>query len=182
MKLAFYILALAALILLQGIGLENLAVAGVKPDLALIAVYFIGLLGGEVRGTLVGMILGYLMDLLSGGVWAIQLLAKGIVGFVSGILGKTLVNVTTAFTVGIVILCSMAQGILFLLASLPGFGPHSISFSLTHIILPQAIYDGVLAGAVFWIIMRKAHGKRSTLRRTFKDELLFLSAGRNQRD
>lgn len=179
MRLARYALGFTALLLFQTTWLEKMAIGGVKPDLVLITVFLLGLLGGEVRGTLAGLILGYFMDLLSGGVWAVHLGIKALVGFIAGLLGRSLVNVSTVFTAAGIALASLGQGIVFLLIFPFSLGPERISFYLTHMILPQAVYDGALGCAAFWVLTRGYQRRKDATQRLLKDGL-FLSSGRGR--
>jgi rod shape-determining protein MreD len=168
----FYFLGIPSLILFQTTLIESITIMGIKPDLTLIAVYFVGLVGGEVRGVLAGLALGYLMDLMSGGVWGIHLATKSTLGFLSGLLGRTLVNMKGVFTGVIIAFCSLVQGLIFVLVSSFISEPESVTVLLTHTLLPQAIYDGVVGSAVFWFLSRRFSPKPSTAHGLLKNPAL----------
>ena len=168
----FYFLGILGLILFQTTLLESATIMGIKPDLTLIAVYFVGLVGGEVHGAMAGLVLGYLMDLMSGGVWGIHLATKSTLGFLSGLLGRTLVNMKGVFTGAIIAFCSLVQGLIFVLVSSFTLEPESLMVLLTHTLLPQAIYDGVVGGAFFWFLSRRFLPKPSTAHGLLKDPAL----------
>jgi rod shape-determining protein MreD len=162
MKPILYVLGIIGIILLQTTLLNFITIVGIKPDLALIVVYFVGLFGDEIRGVVTGLTLGYFMDLLSGGVWGIHLVTKSILGFLAGLLGRTLVNVKAVFTGMIISLCSAVQGLIFLLVSYFIMTPENPWTLLSHTILLQAIYDGVVGGGVFWFLSGKFTPRQST--------------------
>ncbi len=178
MKIALYAAGIAALMASQTTLLEEISIGGIKPDLALIVVCFIGFFRGEAHGAVLGMLLGYLMDLLSGGTWAIHLGYKTLVGFGAGLLGKAMVNATPLFIAGMIALCSMVQGLVFFAAYSFSFEIEGIFFALGHILLPQGLYDGALGLAVFWVLSRKIRIRKNLEQNSFKDELFFLSSGR----
>jgi rod shape-determining protein MreD len=172
MKPVLYILGLISLILFQTTLLEEVTIAGIKPDLALIVVYFFGIFGGEVRGVMTGLALGYFMDLMSGGVWGIHLVTKLTLGFLAGFLGRTLMNVSVIFTGVIIALCSVIQGLVFLLVSYITSEPEDLLVFLSQIMLPQAIYDGVVGYCLFWFLSRRFLPKQSTAQEWLRNPAL----------
>lgn len=157
-----YVLGLVSTILLQTTLLNQAEIGGVKPDIALITVYLVGLFGGEVRGVMVGLALGYLTDLMSAGSWGVHLATKATLGLLAGRLGRTLLNVQAAVTGFIIALCSLFQGTVFLIVSLFTSDPENLSGVLGYIVLPQAVYDGILGGVIFWFISAKFQPRPST--------------------
>jgi len=176
-----YIFGLVVLILLQTTLLHEASIAGIKPDLALVVVYFLGLFGGEVRGFWTGLGTGYLMDLMSGGVWGIHLITKSILGYVAGLLGRTFINVKVIFTGITIAFCSLVQGLIFVIVSYFISDPEDLLLLLSRVVLPQAIYDGVLGSGLFLILSGRFHPKQIMAQGWLKSELPFLSSGRNQR-
>jgi rod shape-determining protein MreD len=162
MKPLLYIFGALSIILLQTTLLNFTTIMGIKPDLALIVVYFVGLVGGEIRGAMTGLALGFLMDLMSGGVWGIHLATKSTLGFLAGLLGRTLLNVKVVFTGVIISLCSIVQGLIFLLVSYVTIAPENPGALLGHTILPQAIYDGVVGCGIFWFLSGRFTPRQST--------------------
>jgi rod shape-determining protein MreD len=176
MKPALYVLVFIALILAQTTLLEQATIVGIKPDLSLIVVYFWGLFGGEVRGVMAGLSLGYLMELMSGGIWGIHLVTKPALGFISGVLGRTLVNVSIVFTGVIIGFCSLIQGLIFLLVQTLTADPGNIAVFLSHVILPQALYDGVVGSSLFWLLSERFLPTRSTALGQLKNPALSALA------
>lgn len=177
MKPILYILGIIGLVLLQTTLLNSITIMGIKPDLALIVVYFVGLFGGEMRGAMTGLALGYLMDLLSGGMWGIHLVTKPTLGFLAGLLGRTLVNVRVFFTGAIISLCSVVQGFVFLLISYFTLAPDNPVALLIHTILPQAIYDGLVGGGLFWFLSGRFTPRQNTAHGWLKSPALSALGG-----
>ena len=88
MRTAGVLIAIALALALQTT-LAPFVVGGTTAiDLVLVAVVYIALTGGPVRGMLAGSLAGLIQDQLSTGVLGIGGLAKSIVGFVVGALGQ----------------------------------------------------------------------------------------------
>jgi rod shape-determining protein MreD len=130
------------------------------------------LFGGEIRGAITGLALGYLMDLMSGGVWGIHLATKPTLGFLAGLLGRTLVNVKVVFTGVIISFCSVVQGLVFLLVSSFTIAPETPTALLSHTILPQAIYDGLVGCGLFWFLSGRFTPRQDTAHGWLKSSAL----------
>lgn len=65
-------------------------IAGVKPNLFIILVLFIGLYAGARMGTAFGVIFGFIIDLLGSSLIGGSALALGVIGFLGGYLEKNL--------------------------------------------------------------------------------------------
>jgi cell shape-determining protein MreD len=66
-KQALYLGLILGLVPLQVTGLQYASIAGIRPDLTLIATFLIGFLSGEIEGLLMGLLLGCVQDLFSAG-------------------------------------------------------------------------------------------------------------------
>jgi hypothetical protein len=85
---------IAGLIPLQSVLLPHVAVWGVMPDLGLILVCLAGFFGGELEGLLVGLAVGWITGLFSAADLAVGMVAKGIVGYLTGVAGRHIVYMT----------------------------------------------------------------------------------------
>jgi rod shape-determining protein MreD len=70
---------------------DHIAIFSVRPDLTVLIVVLLGLRGGSLTGTLGGFLLGLLQDLLTPATLGMNMLAKSILGYLSGRLGSSLV-------------------------------------------------------------------------------------------
>ena len=82
--------ALLALVL-QLVLVDRIAIFGVRPDLTVLIVVLLGLRGGPLTGMLVGFCLGLVQDLLTPATLGMNMLAKTILGHISGRLSSSLV-------------------------------------------------------------------------------------------
>ena len=143
----------AALILfavpLQTTVLGNLSLRNVEPDLVLVAVVLIGFLCGELEGALMGVAMGFVQDLFSAGVAFPNLITKGMMGIVAGLIGQQVVRITPLVVLVSGVLLSTGSGMAFLYLA-RGRAIWDAILAVPTLVLPQAILDGVLAAGGFW--------------------------------
>ena len=77
MKFLFYLILVLLLVPLQTTLLPHLSVWNIKPDLGLVAAALIGLFAGELEGLLVGLTIGWVLNLFSAGELWLSLLTNG---------------------------------------------------------------------------------------------------------
>ena len=158
MKVAAYAVLVLLVIPIQIVLLDRLSIAGVRPDLALVAVCLIGLYWGEVEAMLAGLALGFAQDLFSGGALWGNLCLKPILGLMAGLASRNLVNLSWVFALVLMLGLSLFSGsVMYLLKSFTG--PEASFFLAARgIILPQACYDAVFGLAALKLIgMWKPH-------------------------
>lgn len=61
----------------------QLSVLGIRPNLTVLPVYYVGLRHGAVRGLLFGALMGIVADSIGGGLLGPNMLSKGTVGFLA---------------------------------------------------------------------------------------------------
>jgi rod shape-determining protein MreD len=124
-----------------------LSVGGVTPDLPLILTLLLALRHGPETGCLVGFVAGLLQDTAGGGLLGVQALTKALAGFGMGLLvGRFWVASLLVQVPGLVLL-TVAEGLVrYGLLQLFHF-PASFGELMVHVVLPQALYNGVLGAA-----------------------------------
>ncbi len=160
MKLVWYLLILVLFVPVQSILMASISLNGVQPDLGLILLFFIGLVYGEIDGVLLGLIIGFLMDLFSGGPLGPNLVSKTLLGWVSGMAGKTLLHVNAFFTLGSVFCLSLLNGLLSFFFVMLITGGWGFWASVRWVILPEALYDALLATVLFLVASRPIEAAR----------------------
>jgi len=111
------------LIIIQTTVIEYLSVMGIKPDILLIFIVYIAITKGQITGTIYGFIIGFIFDLVSGGVLGISSLCKTIAGFVSGYFyneNKIGLTLSSYRFLLILILISFLHNIIYFLIFLQG--------------------------------------------------------------
>lgn len=152
MKWKVYIGILLLIIPVQTTIMDYFSFGGIKPDLGLIAVYLIGIRMGETHGLMMGGMIGLLMDLFSGGMVGANLFTKPVVGWISGIAGRTILDVKILVSVGMLFGLSLFASffIYFFLEILKGGSDLFVTFR--WIILPQALYDSAMGAIILSLI------------------------------
>lgn len=149
-----YVCIVAVLVAVHATVLPYVSVWGVKPDIGLVAICFVGLLGGELEGLLVGLLLGWAMSLFSAADLAASMVAKGSVGFFAGLAGRQMAQVTPVVVVsGLVVASTLSSGIM--LWSLKPNEQQDFWWALRTIVLPQVCFDAVVGGLCYWLIWNR---------------------------
>jgi len=160
MKLIWYMLILLLFVPVQSLLMPSISLNGIQPDLGVILLYFIGLVYGELDGLLLGSLIGFLMDLFSGGSLGANLVSKALVGWGSGMIGRTVLNVNAFFTLGSVFGLSLLNGLLSFLFVYLITGGWGFWASFRWVIAPEAFYNAILATVLFLLISRSIEAAR----------------------
>ncbi|GJL50552.1 hypothetical protein [Candidatus Nitrospira salsa] len=150
----FYLTLLFLLVPIQVTVLGRISPWGVEPDLCLVATCLVGFLFGKRRGLGLGVGLGFIQDLFSGGAGIVNLITKGLAGFLSGMVAKTLSNTTAQAIFLPTFLLSCASGVISLISARPHTDWLLLIEELRTILLPQGLLDALLAFGVYWMLSK----------------------------
>ncbi len=154
MKFSLYALLILLLVPLQTTLLPHMSVWNVKPDLGLVAAGLVGLLAAELEGLLVGLAIGWVINMFSAGELWLSLLTYGGVGLIAGFLGRQVSHVT-AISLGVgLLLASVASGLLAAMSA-KVFDMSQIWWMVESIVLPQAFYDAVVGAGLFALLSQR---------------------------
>ena len=130
--------------ILQSTVVAVAGIGGITPDVPLILTVLIALRYGPESGCLAGFVAGLLQDATGGGLVGVQALTKGLAGFSMGLLvGRFWVSNPLVQVPGLVLL-TIAEGLgRFLLLQMFHY-PAAFGDLMLHVILPQALYNGLL--------------------------------------
>jgi rod shape-determining protein MreD len=142
----------AGLVPVQSTLLDHLSVAGIRPDVCLIAASLIGFFGGPADGALMGLLLGFEQDLFSAGVLGLNLGAKAAAGLLAGLAGRYLAHATPASVAPLMLGLSAGSGLAFMVA---GAGGGETLAAVQSVLLPQAIFDTVVGVALYRLLAEK---------------------------
>ena len=121
-----------------------LSVGGVTPDLPLILTVLLALRGGAETGCAAGFVAGLLQDVAGGGLVGVQAVTKALAGFGVGMLVGRLWLANPLVQVPGLVLLSLGEGLApYLLLQLFHY-PASLGELMLHVILPQALYNGLI--------------------------------------
>ena len=152
MKYLLYVALVVFLVPFQAVLFNRLTIYGVHADLVLIAVCLVGLQAGELDAILIGIALGFMQDLFSGNVHWENLWLKPLLGLLTGLASRNVINLTLTFSLALLLALSIFSGwVTFLLKSLQGPGVDFFA-AAQGIILPQACYDAVLGVVLLKLI------------------------------
>jgi uncharacterized membrane protein len=132
--------------------LEHLSVAGIRPDLCLIASSLVGFFAGPVDGALMGALLGFEQDLFSAGAGWTNLIAKAVLGLSAGVVGRYLARATPVTVLPLLVGLSMCSGLAYLLA---GAGGHDALGAVRSVLLPQAVFDTLVGMGLYWLLAER---------------------------
>jgi rod shape-determining protein MreD len=155
MKSLVYVTILLLIIPVQASLLAPLSLGGIKPDLALVLLYIIGLLTGPAEAALAGVAIGLIQDIGSASFFGFSGLTRGLIGFSAGMLGRRVLDVTSRSNSIFLAAFSLLEG-LFIAFFLQMFYGSVPLISLTVVrILPQALYTGLLGAVLLRLTVRK---------------------------
>jgi rod shape-determining protein MreD len=140
-------LILISLIIQGHSSFDVLRIAGVKPDLAFIAIVYFSYSFGSFYGETTGFISGLLHDAVSNSPLGLLTFPKVALGFIIGMFGRSILkgNVLTVFLM--LFVASIIKGILTLFLSYI-FHEGAIS-AVISIIFPESFYNALLAPPLF---------------------------------
>jgi LytS/YehU family sensor histidine kinase len=154
MKFLFYLILLLLLVPLQTTLLPHLSLWNIKPDLGLVAAALVGLFAGELEGLLVGLAIGWVLNLFSAGELWLSLLTNGSVGLLAGFLGRQVSQVTSiSLGVGLVMV-SLASGLLAVM-NFKYLDMAQMWWRVESIVIPQACFDGAVGAGLYWLLSQR---------------------------
>jgi rod shape-determining protein MreD len=145
---------LLLLICLQNSLFEYIKIFGVKPDIVLTFVICFTLIRGNPEGTIVGAAGGIVEDVFFGGSFGINSIACMISAYFTGLVEEKIYK-DNIFIPGIFTFCAtiVKEMIVFLFMYLTR-ASMDISIVFTHIIVPEAIYNTILAVIFFRYLVK----------------------------
>ena len=154
MKFFLYMVLVLLLVPMQTTLLPHLSVWNIKPDLGLVAAAFVGIFAGELEGLIVGLAIGWILNLFSAGELWLTLLTDGGVGFLAGFMGRQ-VSQMNSITVGVgLLLVSLVSGI-FAAMNFPHLDASQMWWMIESIVFPQACFDGVVTAGLYWLLSQR---------------------------
>ena len=152
MKQILYCSLILGLVPFQVTALNYASIAGIRPDLILIATFLIGFLGGGIEGLLMGVLLGCVQDLFSAGSLWVNLMTKGMIGILAGLLGRHLANATPVTVCASLFVLSLLSGSTVAVWIRVEDDLTGVSQVIQSVVLPQALFDAALGTLIYWVM------------------------------
>lgn len=147
-------LVLIVTFILQATLVPHFKVFGVQPDLILIVVVIIAFLTDPFVGSVTGFVGGLLEDLISTRVMGLNALSKTIVGYLGGLVKKTIfAEPTILLALAIFIATLLDQSIYIGVSYLLGH-ELPLSTALLRIILPTSLYNSLISPFVYLFLTK----------------------------
>jgi cell shape-determining protein MreD len=128
-----------------------LSVNNIYPDLCLILACLVGFLTNEYKGLMIGLTVGLLQDLLAPGGIGLNMILKGLAGCLAGATTHTVSTVTTGAVAIVTLVLSLGCGLASLIVAYPSIDGSDAFHAISWILLPQALYNALLAAGIFWL-------------------------------
>jgi cell shape-determining protein MreD len=128
-----------------------LSVNNIYPDLCLILACLVGFLTNEYKGLMIGLTVGLFQDLLAPGGIGLNMILKGLAGCLAGATTHTVSTVTTGAVVIVTLVLSLGCGLASLIVAYPSIDGSDAFHAISWILLPQALYNALLAAGIFWL-------------------------------
>jgi rod shape-determining protein MreD len=130
----------------------------IKPNLFIILIVSIALLRGNVEGAAVGFFTGLVQDLISGRAIGLYALLGLYIGFIMGSVNKRLyrenILISIFFTFIATIFYELVVFLTILISGINTDFIEALKKALTTIILPEAIYNGIMSIPIFILSIR----------------------------
>lgn len=134
-----------------------LSVNNIYPDLGLIFACLVGFLTNEYKGLLIGLTVGLFQDLLAPGGIGLNMILKGLAGCLAGVTTHTVSTVTTGAVVIVTLVLSLGCGLASLIIAYPALDGSDAFHAISWILVPQALYNVLLAAGIFWLTHKVRH-------------------------
>ena len=160
----FYIviaLAFVLALLIEGSIFSFVLLEKASPDLFLVLVISLGFILGERRGGLIGLLAGLLQDVIFGSALGFFALAKMLLGYGAGLLGRELYQEQLFAPALLVFIGTLAHEFVlyFLVSQFIGLGM-PVEWSLSRLFIPKAFYNMGLTLLIYPLLFRFSRRKK----------------------
>jgi len=157
-KILIYGVVIVMLVPLQTTLLPHVSIWGLTPDVGLAVAALIGLFAGELEGFVVGLAIGWILNMYSAGDLWISLVTKGGVGLLGGLFGQHVAHVTpTVVSVGLLIISALGGTMVVLTMKNAGIDTW---WMVQSTVFPQACLDAVAGAGLFYAASQRLAGDR----------------------
>lgn len=154
MKGLTFLACLLAVLVYESLLHPLVAVAGIKPDVALIFTAYFALTYGSLEGLFFGFVSGFFIDLLAPSLlgWG-MLLRLGLGLWMGGF--KDNLFLESFYSKGVISGLAVIGYEIFYELVKCGFSPSATLYTLTHFSLPSALYSALVSFVWFYFVQRR---------------------------
>ncbi len=138
--------------LLQTTWLDAFRVLGVTPNLMLLLVVYFGLMEGEERAMLTGVLGGLFQDVAGNNTLGHHILCLVVIGYAVGRISTRLVTDHPAVKAGVVFLASLANGLAFTTIHYIQRPTTPAIETIIERVVPGAFYTALITPILFWLL------------------------------
>lgn len=138
--------------IIQSTFLHNLRIFNIKPDILLCLVIFAAFYGGASFGFKTGIFAGVMKDILSGGVFGLNILSFSLVGLILGFYSIRLYREKITSQIIICFIATFLIGNLSYIITDISYSQPAYPLSLRMVIIPLALYT-TLAYYFIWLLL-----------------------------
>lgn len=128
---------------------DVLRLAGVKPDLIFITIVYVSYCFGSFYGEVTAFISGLMHDAVSNAPLGLLTLPKVIIAFSLGLIGRNVLKNNVISISLLLFVATLIKGVITLM--LCYIFHESSAASILGIIIPEAIYNGLLSAPLFYV-------------------------------
>ncbi len=148
-------------LLLEGSVFSFFMLEKALPDILLVIVVSLGFILGERRGAIIGLCAGLLQDIIFSSALGFFALAKMLLGYGAGLIGRELYREQLLAPVLLVFVGTLTHEFVlyFLVSRFVGFGL-PVEWSLSRLFIPKALYNMALALLIYPFFFRFSQRKK----------------------
>lgn len=136
---------LVVLYLLQTTVLEEISVAGIKPNIIILMPVFIGYKYGKIPGILMGFFTGLLLDMMEGSYLGFYALMYLLIGYLNGFVKKIYHKDYTVIPLFLIGISDLTLNLMFFISGFLVRNRLDFFYYLIRIMLPELIYTVVIS-------------------------------------
>jgi hypothetical protein len=99
-----------------------------------------------------GVLLGCVQDLFSAGSLWVNLITKGLIGILAGLLGRHLANATPVTVCAFLFVLSVLSGSMTAVWIRAEDNLTVVPHIIQSVVLPQALFDATLGAVIYWLM------------------------------
>ena len=157
MRILHHALVTALALLIQTSWAHTISIAGIRPDVVLIVIVYIGIRSGELEATIFGFVTGFLLDVYNPAFMGVNAFSNSVVGFAVGYSRAGIVAENFRAQVLLLLIVSLIHDLLYFgLSSMSN--PMKIVSSVFRYGIGTAVYTALIGLMVVFLASIRFQG------------------------